>query len=105
MIDDLAKITTIPVYTIKKLFNNLIICICHKVLENYLDKITDTCVDLGFGKLCLSIEEDEIIYKFIPSQKFESTLIDTLKTKQSPLITKAEKILTNKIINTYKELL
>jgi len=55
MINDLAKITTIPVFTLKKLCTNLILCICHRVLENYLNKETETSADIGIGKLNISI--------------------------------------------------
>ena len=65
MINDLARITTISVLTLKKLFNNLSMCICHRVLENYLDKKIDTVVDIGIGKLAISMESDCIFYKFI----------------------------------------
>ena len=105
MIDDLAKITTIPVFTLKKLCTNMILCICHKVLENYQNKETDTSADIGIGKLNISIQDNEVLYKFVPSYKFEQLLIETLKTKQSPLITKAEEILVTKVTNTYKELM
>lgn len=105
MIEDLARITTIPVFTLKKLFNNLGYCICHKVLENYLEKNVDTCVNIGIGKLSISILDNSILYKFIPSQKFEQNLVDTIKNKESPLVNHAEDILIDKITNTYKELL
>lgn len=105
MINDIAKITTIPVFTLKKLCANLILCICHVVLENYLNKEVETTADIGIGKLNISIQENEILYKFIPSYKLEQCLVDTINTKQSPLITKAEELLVSKITNTYKELM
>lgn len=105
MLQDLSTITTIPLFTLKKLFNNLSLCICHRILENYLNKQSDTCVDIGIGKLSIQIEDDSIRYKFIPSYKFEQNLIKTLKSKQSPLLDQAEEVLVNKILNTYKELL
>ena len=105
MINDLAKITTIPVFSLKKLCTNMILCICHRVLENYLNKETETTADIGIGRLNISIQEDEILYKFIPSYKFEQSLIETIDTKKSPLITKAEEILVTKVTNTYKELM
>lgn len=105
MINDLARITTISVLTLKKLFNNLSMCICHRVLENYLDKKIDTVVDIGIGKLAISMESDCIFYKFIPSQKFESMLVETINTKTSPLVAYAEDILISKVKNAYKELM
>lgn len=105
MLEDLARITTIPVFTLKKLFNNLCLCICHKVLENYFEKNLDTCVNIGIGKLSISLDNNSIFYKFIPSQKFEQSLIDTIQNKESPLVNHAEDILIDKITTTYKELL
>lgn len=105
MINDLAKITTIPIFTLKKLCINIVLCICHNVLEHYLNKEVDTTADIGIGKLNISIQENEILYKFIPSHKFEQLLLETIRTKQSPLITKAEQVLVTKVTNTYKELM
>ena len=50
MINDLAKITTIPVFSLKKLCTNMILCICHRVLENYLNKETETTADIVITK-------------------------------------------------------
>ena len=105
MLQDLAQITTIPVFSIKKIFNNLTLCIVHKVLENYLTHTTETCVDIGIGKLSIQLIDNIVKYKFIPSQKFENLLVEAIHSKQSPLVSKAEDILVDKIQNTYKELM
>lgn len=104
MFEQISKITTIPVLTLKKLFSNIQKYICHVVLENFLNKNVESCVDIGFGKLNIYIESDRILYKFIPSAKFETQLIDTITKKESPLVIEAEDILVQKIINTYKDL-
>ena len=61
--------------------------------------------DLEFGKLQILIESDTIRYKFVPSKEFESMLINTINSKESPLIKALEDTMTEKIISTYKELL
>ena len=106
MLEDLANITTIPIFTLKKLFNNLSLCIIHKVLENYLNKDCDTQVDIGIGKLSIQIISDSVVrYMFVPSYKFEQHLTEAIDSKKSPLIESAEEILVDKIQNTYKELM
>ena len=102
--EQISKITTIPVLTLKKLFSNIQKYICHVVLENFLNKQTESAVDIGFGKLCILVEDDSVFFKFFPSQKFENQIINTIQTKESPLVTEAEDILVQKIVNTYKDL-
>lgn len=105
MIEDLAKITTIPVQTLQRLLMNAVYCICHSVLENFNNKEAASQVDIGFGKLSVLVEDNKIQYKFIPSQKFNQTMIETINSNTSPLIKYAEDILNSKLINTYKELM
>ena len=105
MIDDLASLMSMPVITLKRIFNNFMCCICHCALEQFLKKNNKSIIDIGIGNLNILITEDEIQYKFIPSSKFESMLVDTIKSKQSPLVDRAEEILTSKVNMTYKELL
>lgn len=104
MFEQISKITTIPVLTLKKLFNNIECYICHRVLENFLDHEAESSIDIGFGKLYILIEDNNVFYKFIPSHKFEENLLHTITYKSSPLIEKADDLLVQKIKNTYKDL-
>ena len=105
MFEDLSNLMSISVVILKKIFNNLIYCICHSVLESYLNKSTYSSVDIGIGKLNIHINNDELEYKFIPSLKLENELVKTLQSKTSPLVSQCETVLTNKVNLTYKDLL
>lgn len=69
-----------------------------------MDHEAESSIDIGFGKLCILIEDDDVFYKFIPSRKFEENLAHTITHKSSPLIEKADDLLVQKIKNTYKDL-
>lgn len=69
-----------------------------------MDHETESSIDIGFGKLCILIEDNNVFYKFIPSHKFEEKLLHTITYKSSPLIEKADDLLVQKIKNTYKDL-
>lgn len=104
-IKDVSKITNIPYKYLDRLVLNLDRCISHSVLENYHDRNCITECNIGVGTLVIGIVEDEIQYKFIPSHSFEKMLLQTIETKQSPLIDAAEELLDSKIKQVYKELL
>lgn len=104
LVTDLSTITTIPVSTLEKLYDKQQLCILHKVSENEKRGEPITYVDIGPGTLYIKHENDELRYKFIPSKSFEKDLKEVILSGQSPLITKAEEALKDKITNTYKDL-
>ena len=104
LITDLSTITTIPVSTLEKLHDKQQLCILHKVSENEKRGEPITYVDIGYGTLYIKHENDELRYKFIPSKSFEKDLKEVILSCQSPLISKAEEALKDKITNTYKDL-
>ena len=104
LITDLSTITTIPVSTLEKLHDKQQLCILHKVSENEKKGEPITYVDIGYGTLYIKHENDELRYKFIPSKSFEKDLKEVILSGQSPLISKAEEALKDKITNTYKDL-
>ena len=61
-------------------------------------------IDIGIGNLVLNIDNDELKYKFIPSNKLENNIKYTLDNGHCPLIDKAEESLQTKILGVYKEL-
>ncbi len=104
-IKDVSKITNIPYKYLDRLMLNLERCICHSTLENYNDRNHITECNIGIGTLVIGVTEDEVQYKFIPSHSFEEMMVNTIETKQSPLINAAEELLDSKIKQVYKELL
>lgn len=105
LIEDLSILTTIPKATLDQLTEKSYSCICHNIYENILDKETVTTVDIGIGIVKIRLEDNDVIYKFIPSKKLEKYIKQTFTNNESPLVKKVEKTLSNRIINTYKDIL
>ena len=105
VLEELSTITGIAKNGMLKLFDNMQLCICNDALES-LHSGEEICeLNIGLGKLLLRVDDDEILYKFIPSNQLEKQLIDTIKNDSSPLIAQAENYLCKRFTNTYKELL
>lgn len=105
LIDDLATTTQIAKYTLGKLETEVESCIAHAVFEGLSEGVMTTEVDIGIGVLYIRREQDSVKYKFIPSQSFERLINDTIITKTSPLIERAESSLRERIEAGYKNLL
>lgn len=103
MINELSTLSTLPKSIIKSLFDNECDIIGHKVFETIINNENLCEVDIGIGTLILDIS-DNICYKFIPSQDLEDTLISVVNTNDDCLTKKIENVLSEKIINTYKDL-
>lgn len=104
IIDDLCKITTIPAASINRLVDISEKCICNCVYESQLNQELITDVNIGIGNLIISIEDNSLVYKFIPNSKFERNLVTTIVNKKNPLTEKVETTFINRIINTYKDM-
>lgn len=104
MLEDLSTITTIPLLPMQELFQKGAICICDNVNETLKNKENECEIDIGIGKLLLRIDTEYIEYKFIPSSKLEENLINTINTRESPLINELEEALSKRIMNVYKDL-
>ena len=105
VLEDLNVLTTIPLTALQALKDKGIDCIAHSVLENVLSKNPLTELDIGIGILYIKLEDDSIKYRFIPSKKLEDTVASTILTKQSPVISRVETALKEKVESTYKNFL
>lgn len=105
VIQDISTLTTIPKATLNKLTDLLEASVCHAVQESCCEDEEITSINLGYGVLHIKHSKNELKYKFIPSNKFEKAIVETVKTKQSPLVAKVEETLTARVMNVYKELL
>lgn len=100
---DLASITTIPLASINKILSRYQDCICYN-LQQELNNITEYVeLDIYIGKLLIKLLDNKIYYKFIPSSSFEEDVKETINNNESPLVSKLEKLVTEKITNAYKE--
>ena len=104
MIDDVANITTIPVASLQKLNDKLVWCICNAVEESKLKEESVVNLNIGLGNLIISVINNQIQYKFIPSSFFEKNLVTTIVKGKNPLVNALEESLVSRIMDAYKEL-
>jgi len=104
LIEDISAITTLPIKTLDRLFDKGAECICHSVLESKLNGESVCSIDISVGEIKVIISNDTISYRFIPSNKLEAMLVDTIVNNNDPLVKDIEDTLINRILNTYKDL-
>lgn len=78
-----------------------------KLISSYVVEDTDeiTEVDIGIGILYVQKQDDGIRYKFVPSEDFESMLINSIKEEKQPVISGLESEISKIILHAYKDLL
>lgn len=104
LLDDVSSLTTVQRISLDRLVNQANKCICHDIQELLLTKNNCACINIGLGNLFIDISNDEIKYRFEPSSKLENYVLNTVLTKESPVIDEIEKSLINKVNTVYKEL-
>ncbi len=105
LVEDVSVLTTIPVINISQLLDKAAYCICDSVEETKLKQENLTEIDTGLGILSIFVEDNNIQYRFVPSKKLENSIKSTIVDGKNPLIGIAEKALTQKILNAYKQYL
>ena len=102
--ENLNILTNIPIKYIEKIERDLVYSILDGIHDSSLngESITEFISDIG--SLLINVEEEEIKYKFIPSEKFEELLKTQIKSGQNLLENKLDKILVDRISNLYKDL-
>ena len=105
ILQDISKITTIPLASLQRLFDKITWCICNCVEESFLGGETFTEVNFGFGSLIISVENNQINYQFLQTRKFENALIHTIVDKKNPLTVELEDTFVNRITKTYKDMI
>jgi hypothetical protein len=103
LLDDLCCLTTVATYNMTQLRKLSESIIGHAVSEGVLDNEEIVEIDIGIGTLYIKIEDD-IKYKFIPSDKLSSVVKQAVETRTSPLNTEIDETLGKRIMNTYKDL-
>ena len=98
---DLSTLTTINESTFSKLETKIEWCISD-VIEKAIKNGEDTAeVDLGIGILYIKFS-DSIRYKFVPSQKLEKIITNTVVNERNDLVVNVENTLISKLNNVYK---
>ena len=106
LINDLSILTDVSDKTLNKFVPVSNYCIGHAVHESQCKHEDVVEIDIGIGELHLKLEDGcGIKYRFVPSKELESILIKTVTSKTSPIITKIDSQLQEKIDRAYKDLL
>lgn len=105
LIEDLAKLFNIKPSLLKKFSRAADYCIGDYILESKLNDEDLTNIDIGIGILKLIVVDDSLTYKFIPSKKLETIIIDAYQKEKSEMTKVLEDNLENRLLSAYKELL
>lgn len=105
LIDDVATLSTINKKQLVKFLDLIYYSINEAIEEDILDGESVSDIDIGIGELHISYVENELKFKFIPSQFLEASIIDTIKGKQNNLEFVLDKNLIEKITKVYKEII
>lgn len=103
--NELSILTQVPVNILDKLSNTSKKCILHNIHQCCLEGNDCLEVDIVYGKILFYIDDENIVYRFIPSKDFEKSIINTIESQEDPLILDIEQSLKKKILNVYKELI
>ena len=104
LIEDLSTLSGI------KQNNLLALCklsegiLSHSVAESIRGGESVTDVDIGIGILYIKNTDEGIKYKFVPSDKTNKTLESTFRNGKSKLAKDVSETLSERIMNTYKDL-
>ena len=104
VIKDLAILTSLPVISLQKISNKIEDIISHDVQESYYEQEDICSLDIGIGTINILIGSNDLSYKFIPSARLEKSIVNAINSEQDILVDDLESALTEKIINTYKDL-
>lgn len=100
--EDLSSLTTINESVFTKLINKVEWCISDCVEKSILNGDSLANIDLDIGNLLISFDNNQIKYKFIPSQKLEKAITNTVVNERNDLVLNIEESLVSKLVNTYK---
>lgn len=107
LIDDLANLSDVSENILRKFVPLINYSVAHAVHEADCEQCDDTVaeIDLEIGELQIRICSDTVKYRFIPSKELDSMICSTVRSGVSPLVTKLNNNLQEKIDKSYKELL
>ena len=105
LIEDLSVLTDVSEPTLKKFIPVSIYCLSHNVFETLHKNENISEIDIGIGQLCIKIESNSVKYRFIPSKELDKCVTQAVTTGCSPMITKIDTSLQEKIERAFKELI
>ena len=105
--ENISKLSTIPVKSIAQLSRYINSIHSHDLVTQMMDdkSINIFEIQLFEGTLMLQIIDDNIKYKFIPSEEFSKAILDTVLSKKSLLVNELDKKLQRILQKAYKDVL
>ena len=98
----LSNLTTIPEKTFSKLSEKIEWCISDGIEKAMLNNEDSVDIDFDIGKIIINFSNNEIRYRFVPSQRLEKTVTNTVLKERNDLVVNVENSLISKLTNTYK---
>lgn len=105
LIKDTAQITDIPIQCLDKFTELQEKEICHYILGAKNGHKKEVSIDIGIGNIELKLSEDEIMYKFSPSESLAELIKKSITKKESPIIEELSDRIITLFKNTYKDLM
>lgn len=100
--EDLSTLTTINESVFTKLVNKIEWCISDGVEKAIKSGENQVNIDFDLGTLTINFDNEQIRYKFKPSQKLEKVVTNTVVNERNDLVLNIEESLISKLTNTYK---
>lgn len=105
IIKDTAVLTTVPEKALKKLITKEIYCVNDAVAEMQAANIDTIDLDIGLGNLAISVVDDKVVYKFVPSTELEESVKSSILNGRNLLEDVLETALVERLTNTYKDII
>lgn len=104
-IESISSITNIPIYLLNKIFDINLLEISNEIINNKIEEDKWEVNLANYGILRITLNNENLIYKFLPNEKFNDIVRETIKTNKSLLINTIEDKLVKAIENNFKDML
>ena len=105
LLKDISTVTTVPLSTLTHLSDVACKCISHAVVECIKSNQNICTVDIGIGTLSMTVDKDDLQFKFVPSMQLQKTIFNAVNTKESELVEAIEDVIKQKVVSAYKNFL
>ena len=104
LFSDISTLTNISPEVLESVLSKCYSIISHDVAEASIENNTCVKIDVGIGTLVLTNTNENVIYRFEPSEKLQEIVIKAFDTKNSDLTLKVDDTIGKRIKSIYKDL-
>jgi len=104
IIKGVSILTTIPEKALRRLVTKELFCISDAIADSAQADKDITDIDIGIGTLSIKVEDNEAVYHFVPSEKLEDVVKQSIIYKQNLLKDELEEALVERVTKVYKEI-